>query len=81
MYKQSDIEKKLIQIFKTFVDKALIPQIKKLEGSLNEWNRFSTLLFSDNINYIDLQSYVDSLPIWDSRPNDKLLTFNKRTEA
>lgn len=29
MYKQSDIEKKLIQIFKTFVDKALIPQIKK----------------------------------------------------
>lgn len=81
MYKQSDIEKKLIQIFKAFVEKALIPQIKKFEGSLNEWNRFSALLFSDNINYIDLQSYVDSLSMWDSRASDKLLTFNKRTET
>lgn len=30
----SGAEKKLIQIFKTFVEKAFVPQIKKLEGSL-----------------------------------------------
>ena len=27
-------EKKLINIFKIFIDKALVPQIKKFEGSL-----------------------------------------------
>jgi len=31
---QSATEKRLIQIFKMFVEKALIPQIKKLDGSL-----------------------------------------------
>jgi hypothetical protein len=27
-------ERKLIQIFKSFIEKALVPQIKKMEGSL-----------------------------------------------
>lgn len=35
MYKSYDNEKKLVQIFKTFAEKALIPQIKKFDGSLN----------------------------------------------
>lgn len=27
-------EKKIISIFKSFIEKALVPQIKKMEGSL-----------------------------------------------
>mgnify|MGYP003499931834 CR=1 FL=1 len=62
MYKQSDAEKKLISIFKAFVDKAMAPQIRKSEGSLIEWHKFCTFLQGDNPNYDELQSYVNSLP-------------------
>lgn len=34
MHKQSEGEKKLVSIFKSFVDKALAPQIRRSEGSL-----------------------------------------------
>lgn len=51
MYKQSEAEKKLISIFKNFVDKAMVPQIRKSEGSLAEWHKFCTFLQGDNTNY------------------------------
>ena len=46
-----NIEKKLINLFRTFVDKALAPQIKKFDGSLVEWNKFVSLITVDSINY------------------------------
>lgn len=49
-----NIERKLIQLFRTFVDKALTPQIKKADGSLAEWNKFSALLSADTLNYSEL---------------------------
>lgn len=55
-------EKKLITIFKTFIEKNLIPQIKKVDGLLTEWNKFSSMVSSEHINYSQLQFYVDSLP-------------------
>ena len=55
-------EKKLIHIFKTFVEKSLIPQIKRFDGSINEWNQFSSLLSLDTLNYTELQMFVDALP-------------------
>ena len=57
-----NIEKKLIQLFRSFVEKALVPQIRKSEGSLSEWHKFSAFLSTENINYPELQFYVDSLP-------------------
>lgn len=57
-----NIEKKLVQLFRLFVEKALLPQIKKTNNSVPEWAKFSTLLSADNINVSELQLYVDSLP-------------------
>jgi hypothetical protein len=44
-------EKRLIQIFKAFVEKALLPQIRRVEGSLNDWNKFASVLLSEPLNY------------------------------
>jgi len=44
-------EKRIIAIFKSFIEKALVPQIKKMEGSLFEWNKFNTMTSSEAINY------------------------------
>ena len=56
-----NMEKKLVQLFRTFVEKALVPQIRKAEGSLGEWHKFSALLSTENINFSELQLYVDTL--------------------
>ena len=56
------MEKKLIQLFRVFVEKALIPQIKKFDGSVVEWSKFSNLISCESVNYNELQIYVDSLP-------------------
>jgi hypothetical protein len=37
-------ERKLIQLFKLFVEKAFAPQLRKLGGDLTEWNKFSNML-------------------------------------
>lgn len=37
-------ERKIIQIFKSFIEKALVPQIKRMEGSLFEWNKFNAMI-------------------------------------
>ena len=45
-------EKRLIAIFRTFVEKALLPQLKRIEGaSSKEWNKFNSMLSMDNLNY------------------------------
>lgn len=76
---QSGAEKRLIHIFKIFVEKAFVPQIKKFEGNLGEWNKFSSMLLTDNLNYAELQVFVDSLQ---GIPNgDKQQPFNRRNEV
>lgn len=37
-------ELKIIGIFRTFIEKALLPQIKRNDGNLQDWNRFNALL-------------------------------------
>lgn len=54
-------EKKFVHLFRTFVERALIPQIKRSEGSMAEWNKFSNMISGDNINFNELQNFVDSL--------------------
>lgn len=56
------MEKKLIQLFRVFVEKALIPQVKKFDGSVVEWSKFSNMISCESVNYNELQIYVDSLP-------------------
>ena len=73
-----NVEKKLIQLFRTFVDKALIPQIKKADGSLTDWNKFSALISSENINYSELQLYVDTLPSAGGQSLEKPNPYKKR---
>ena len=74
-------EKKLINIFKIFIDKALVPQIKKFEGSLAQWSKFSSLLLADTLNYVELQYFVDTLPVWGSTNNDKLQVLPKKLDS
>ena len=76
---QSGAEKRLIQLFKIFVEKVFVPQIKKFEGTLVEWSKFSSMLMTDNFNYSDLQLFVDSLPGIPS--GDKQHHLSRRSEV
>lgn len=66
MIRPGDGEKKLILIFKSFVDKALVPQLKR-DGNLDDWNKFAALLQADTLNYNDLQHFVNTLPALEDR--------------
>lgn len=44
------------------MEKALLPQIRKIDGNLQDWNRFNALLSNEIININELQMYVDTLP-------------------
>lgn len=63
MYKQSEREKRLIQIFISFVEKALVPQIKKFNGSITEWNKFSTMLTNETVTELELYEFIDKIQI------------------
>lgn len=67
----SGAQKKLIQIFKTFVEKAIIPQLKKIDGSLVQWNKFSAFMLAEPININEMQIYVDTMPYWGINNNRK----------
>jgi hypothetical protein len=62
-------EKRLIQLFKGFVERALLPQIRKANGSVIEWERFSGMISQESINYGEVQAYVESFPTVQSLPN------------
>ena len=55
-------EKRLIQLFKGFVERALIPQIRKYNASTFEWDKFAGLISQDVLNYGEIQAYVESFP-------------------
>ena len=65
-------EKRLIQLFKGFIERALIPQIRKFNGSTVEWEKFSGLVSQDVLNYGEIQAYVESF-----QPVSSLPTFEK----
>ena len=56
-------EKKLLNIFRTFIEKVFVPQLPKMEPSCQkEWTKFSSMFSSDQFNYGEMQLYVDTLP-------------------
>jgi hypothetical protein len=65
-------EKKLIVIFKNFVEKIFLPSFKKTDPQVLEWNRLSQYISNDNINYEEVYQYVESI---NSNPTP---TFEKR---
>lgn len=79
MNKLTDNDKRLVNIFRLFVEKSLLPQLRKFECSLAEWFSFSSLLTMDNINIAELQLFVDALPAWSSNKNDKPTNFHRKS--
>ena len=71
-------EKRLIAIFRSFVEKSLLPQIKKVEGSTQEWQRFNSLLSADTPNLSEMQIYVDTLPSTAPTFDRRELTYSGR---
>ena len=55
------LDRKLIGAFKSFVEKAILPTIKKTDPCILEWNKFSHYLTNDANNVDDVCSYVDSI--------------------
>lgn len=54
-------DKRLINIFRTFVNTVLLPTFKTNEPVSQEWNYFSTIISSDVIDYKMLDVYIDVL--------------------
>jgi hypothetical protein len=54
-------EKKLVSLFKLFMERTCIVLIKTDSKLLKEWLYFSTLISQEMIDYTKLERYVDSL--------------------
>lgn len=56
-------EKKLVMIFKSFIEKVFVPQLPKMDSfAQKEWGKMSSMLSGDQFNMGELQLYVDTLP-------------------
>ena len=71
-------DRRLINLFKTFVEKVFVPHFNKLEiGVQQEWTKFSNMVSVDQINLGELQVYVDTLPSFGSFNNSSFERRNK----
>lgn len=44
-------ERRIISIFKAFIEKVFVPQLSKMDGNCQqEWNKFSSLITADQFN-------------------------------
>jgi hypothetical protein len=71
----------LINIFRAFVEKSLLPQLHKPEANTQDWNRFNALLSAELINYGDLQLFVDTLPASNHQLETKEAVYNERKRS
>jgi len=46
-----NVERRLIQLFKSFVERVFLPQLKSTDRPALEWNKFGSMLSQENINY------------------------------
>jgi hypothetical protein len=81
------IDKKLIAVFRTFVDKIFLPNLKKTDPAIAEWNKLNQLLSNDSNNYEEAAQYVDSIGMVATQPTftplekREMPLFKKRPEA
>lgn len=77
-------DRRLIQIFKTFVERVFLPQFKPTDRPFLEWNKFSTFFSADPISIDEMQTYIDgfnstrSLSPFEKR--EQLPGFKKKKE-
>lgn len=58
------VDKKVIGIFRTFIEKVFVPQLPKMDMNCRlEWNKFASLLASEQVILNEVQLYVDSLSL------------------
>lgn len=55
------MDKKLIAVFRSFVEKVFLPVVKKTEPVFLEWSKFNQLLSIETNSYDEVAQYVDSL--------------------
>lgn len=56
-------DRKIIHIFKSFIERVFVPQLPKMEFTcLQEWNKFSSMISTEMPNLNEIQLYVDTLP-------------------
>lgn len=51
-------EKKLIEVFRTFFDKIVLPTVKNNDKVLSEWKYLNSLIADDHIDYAKLDFYM-----------------------
>lgn len=66
-------EKRIIAIFKQFIQKIFIPQIRKVEGNLQDWYQFSSIISLEYPNWPEIQNFVERLP-----DQSLITTFQKK---
>lgn len=56
-------ERKLIGIFKAFIERIFVPQLPKMDIICQqEWNKFYNMISTEPFNLAEAQLYVDTLP-------------------
>lgn len=55
------MDKKLIAVFRSFVERVFLPVVKKTDPAFVEWSKFSQLLSIETNSYDEVAQYVDSL--------------------
>lgn len=79
-------DKRIISVFKTFVEKVFLPNLKKTDPAISEWNKFTQLLNNDN-SFDEVAQYVDSIGIQNNPPpfapleKREIPLFKKRTDT
>jgi hypothetical protein len=56
----ADNERRLINYFKQFIDKSIVPTIKNYVMVMSEWETFSNLISSDIVDHGKIQSFLDN---------------------
>lgn len=54
-------DKKLVAVFRSFVEKVFLPTLKKTDPAAIEWSKLNQLLSQDANNYDEAAQYVESL--------------------
>lgn len=79
-------DKKLIASFRNFVERIFLPNLKKTDPAVQEWNKFNQLLSIDNNNYEEALQYSESIGMPNNPPSftplekREIPIFKKRTD-
>lgn len=54
-----ETERKLVGLFKQFMEKCIVPTIRNFGTVMTDWQSFSGLLTQEPLDYLKLQSFLD----------------------